>query len=516
MDDDLANHIRTGFAQLSQREVLQSPPTVLLGVSDEAGALLAGLGLATVFDLGLSPLFDAARRLVAGAAGEDPILATGLVPAGLVDGGTDVELDAIANKPVLVLAGIDEARALQIRSSMHVETVRDLALWPPYRAAAAIVDRTLNPDPPHPDSEAPSDLVPATGRYPTDRIFYNAHVLVPPHADDRPDVRCRRRSQQGDRRAPTQDQGPRDLGPRRSVGFAADADHTEARRGPDLRPELVPGRDGARPTPVLATTRSGESTKLAVVDWRRRTNASLDEAVSQTESLTNTMTQSRAVAEVASAVVKEVQSGTSEITTDATSGSIGAGGGAVLGGPALVGGTAAASASSATTTGVFTSTGERGVTAEMQQFVSDATHQQAFSSRNRHAATVSEAYAEERESISTRTVSNYNHMHAMTVQYYEVVQLYRTMLRLASVKRVLFVPFALLDFDDEQVILRTSPSVGARDGGSLRPRPPAPCLGCGDRVARPPPPPDLRRRSRGHQEGTTAGGQVGREAERAR
>ena len=279
---------------------------------------------------------------------------------------------------------------------MHVETVRDLALWPPYRAAAAIVDRTLNPDPPHPDSEAPSDLVPATGRYPTDRIFDNAHVLVPPHADDRPDVHADGGHNRGTAELPPKikdlaTSGPVDLsGSPRML--------TTPRHGAVLTfaQSWFPVGTALGQLLYSLPLAPGESTKLAVVDWRRRTNASLDEAVSQTESLTNTMTQSRAVAEVASAVVKEVQSGTSEITTDATSGSIGAGGGAVLGGPALVGGTAAASASSATTTGVFTSTGERGVTAEMQQFVSDATHQQAFSSRNRHAATVSEAYAEER------------------------------------------------------------------------------------------------------------------------
>ena len=60
----------------------------------------------------------------------------------------------------------------------------------------------------------------------------------------------------------------------------------------------------------------------------------------------------------------------------------------------------------------------------------------------RHASTVSEAVAEERESISTRTVTNYNHMHALTVQYYEVVQMYRTELRVQQARRLLFHPFS--------------------------------------------------------------------------
>jgi hypothetical protein len=101
----------------------------------------------------------------------------------------------------------------------------------------------------------------------------------------------------------------------------------------------------------------------------------------------------------------------------------------------------------------------------MQQQISDSTHQQAFSSRNRHASTVSEAVAEERESISTRTVTNYNHMHALTVQFYEVVQIYRTELRTEQARRLLFIPFQTLDFSDEQVILRYRSALlaGAQD-----------------------------------------------------
>lgn len=34
----------------------------------------------------------------------------------------------------------------------------------------------------------------------------------------------------------------------------------------------------------------------------------------------------------------------------------------------------------------------------------------------------------------TRAITNFNHMHALTVQYYEVVQLYRTTVELARIK----------------------------------------------------------------------------------
>jgi hypothetical protein len=43
-------------------------------------------------------------------------------------------------------------------------------------------------------------------------------------------------------------------------------------------------------------------------------------------------------------------------------------------------------------------------------------------------------------------VANYNHMHALTVQYYEVVQIYRVVTGLHAFRRVLFIPFTLFDF----------------------------------------------------------------------
>ena len=51
----------------------------------------------------------------------------------------------------------------------------------------------------------------------------------------------------------------------------------------------------------------------------------------------------------------------------------------------------------------------------------------------------------------TRSVANYNHMHALTIQYYEVVELYRIAVALSEAERCLFIPMKLLDFDDKVV-----------------------------------------------------------------
>jgi len=86
--------------------------------------------------------------------------------------------------------------------------------------------------------------------------------------------------------------------------------------------------------------------------------------------------------------------------------------------------------------------------------VVDRTHQASPSVRSRRASIVREASQSEREQISTRTVTNYNHMHALTIEYYEVVQLYRMAVELTEAERCAFIPMKTLDFRNQQVVER--------------------------------------------------------------
>lgn len=45
-------------------------------------------------------------------------------------------------------------------------------------------------------------------------------------------------------------------------------------------------------------------------------------------------------------------------------------------------------------------------------------------------------------------------MHALTVQYYEVLQVYRTKASLAKVDKVVFIPVKLMDFKNDDLIRR--------------------------------------------------------------
>ena len=182
----------------------------------------------------------------------------------------------------------------------------------------------------------------------------------------------------------------------------------------------------------------GESTRLAVIDYERRTSGSVTEAVDQTERLSNSILQSRAISEITDAVATESLEGfsltKSESQSDLSGEAIGGGGPCLLAGGAIGGSN---NRSRATT--VSTSQGRREVSTHLQQNVRNATQQHAASARSRRAATITETSLQESETISTRTVTNYNHMHALSVQYYEVVQLYRTELRLNRAEGCLFI-----------------------------------------------------------------------------
>jgi hypothetical protein len=226
----------------------------------------------------------------------------------------------------------------------------------------------------------------------------------------------------------------------------------------------------------------GESTRIAMVNWSRRIRGTSADDTTQTELMAADIGRARSMGEVTSSVAREAQSGFSgsaSVATENQSGTttgqsnvgVSAGGkspgllasigAAIFGGEgasAQVGfgssssGTSSANSTATTNaTGWASSNGSRSLNAEMQQNISDRTHQAANSVRNRRATTVTESSQEESEKLSTRVVTNYNHMHALTIQYFEVVQIYRVMVELSRVTRCLFLPMKLVSFTNTTI-----------------------------------------------------------------
>lgn len=51
-------------------------------------------------------------------------------------------------------------------------------------------------------------------------------------------------------------------------------------------------------------------------------------------------------------------------------------------------------------------------------------------------------------------IANYNHSHALSINYYEVVQVFRVEVRLAKAEQVLYVPMSLPNFNDPNIVRR--------------------------------------------------------------
>src|SRR5690606_10850355 len=63
---------------------------------------------------------------------------------------------------------------------------------------------------------------------------------------------------------------------------------------------------------------AGESTRIAVVDWSRKTSAGQTELLGETEDLSQDATRNRSISEVTEAVAKEAQSGFSRTESEST------------------------------------------------------------------------------------------------------------------------------------------------------------------------------------------------------
>lgn len=164
----------------------------------------------------------------------------------------------------------------------------------------------------------------------------------------------------------------------------------------------------------------GETVKLAVIDWSWDSLTKRDETTKLTENILHQTHRDRTITETVKAGLQELQRGSSFMGGKAHSG--GASGGAnlgVVGLGAAVGDTWSLGGSTAT------SQGSRNLAAENVQRLNDSFSQASSAQREINSTVVIQARQEEKESIQTRTFSNYNHSHTLTVLYYEVLRHYR-------------------------------------------------------------------------------------------
>jgi len=380
-----------------------------------------------------------------------------------------MSLAQLVAAPISTLASRFPVEKLdELAAALDLGSIHDLAAWPPYQAARDLLDRVYSPTLSNGsragdlvDPGTPPDLLPATGQYPTERVQYEV-LLFDSFVEDGP------------------------AQPARSLVKAGQLDVSKLGSSPEGF--TVPAIGG-----IVTYTQSwytkglslghlihgvalgpGETTRIAVIDWARRVSTTAAESIEELELLVEELSRSRSIGEITSAVARETQKGRSAAQSASSAMQYGEArsganlrdwdlfsslqnmfGLAVTSPGVQTSGSSLGIASDASGAASWsTTTGRRDVGASLAQDIVDRTHQEAHSARNRRASIVREVSQAESETVSTRTLTNYNHMHALTIEYYEVVQLYRTVVELTKADRCVFVPLKPFDFRDMNVIDR--------------------------------------------------------------
>lgn len=180
----------------------------------------------------------------------------------------------------------------------------------------------------------------------------------------------------------------------------------------------------------------GESVKLAILDWSWDNLTRRDEQTKLTEDVLHRTHRDRTISETVQAGLREMQHGSNFMGGVAHSG-----GGSGSGNVGVVGlGAAVGDAWSMGGT-TATSEGSRDLTAENVQRLSDSFSQASSAQREINSTVVVQARQEVRESIQTRTFSNYNHAHTLTILYYEVLRHYRLAVQWVRRRPAVLVPY---------------------------------------------------------------------------
>ena len=476
--------IRDEASSLTLVELLNKPVTILRGVSTASASALKKIYIEKILDLAASSIFMMAKQISDASQQESRLGILGNIPADMVDAeALSIPLNELYSKDISILKGIGPDTAKLLQKALSISTIRDLALWTPYLAAVTILNELYGlRDGVGDDPEAPQELVPRTGQLPTEKVQYNVVLF--------------------DRIFDGQDRStPLTIGKRSPLGKLGEILNKPA-SGPlpietagalDISLTIQePGFSKPALGAILTITQSwfthglalgqllhtialapGESTRIAMIDWSRAEKGNSEDNIGQTEWLDSTLDRKRTINEVINAVVKESQSGFSGTVGGGlgTGSSEGGGGAGVadleskVGFPLKVGAATGQSLGLGISAGGAASwansNGQRDIDAKMTQNVIDSTHQASSSVRNLRATRVVEVSQSESEKVSTRALTNFNHMHALSIQYYEVVQLYRTVVETTRVEACLFIPMKPLNFRDAAVRERFKRILGA-------------------------------------------------------
>ena len=189
----------------------------------------------------------------------------------------------------------------------------------------------------------------------------------------------------------------------------------------------------------------GQKKLLAVVDWERREENARTESLVATEALDNVLSRDRDINEIVRGAVTESTRGGSSASSGGFGGGFGLGfiAGAVGGLLGIGGGFSSADSSA-------WQDSSRSTAANALNQLRDRTVQSASSVRSQRSSVVQTVRQGERVTATTETVANYNHCHAITIQYFEVLRHLLVRQRLTDVQECLFVPLLMSRFTSDK------------------------------------------------------------------
>ena len=186
----------------------------------------------------------------------------------------------------------------------------------------------------------------------------------------------------------------------------------------------------------------GQKRQIAMVDWERRTTSARTEALDFEEQLDAFVSRDRDISEIVGSRLSEETSGGSRTSTWGVAGGIGAG--FIGSGFGIFGGVAGGAGGSSSRSWQDNA---RTFGASSLQQLRDRTTQRASAVRDERSTVIQTVGQGETVRAQTEVVANYNHCHAVTVEYFEVLRHFLVSQELADVRECLFVPLPIGVFD---------------------------------------------------------------------
>jgi hypothetical protein len=198
-----------------------------------------------------------------------------------------------------------------------------------------------------------------------------------------------------------------------------------------------------------------ESVNVAMIDWSRQDTILREDRVQAHEALFHEQRRDRTIEEAVSAALKESQSGYSLMGgyshADNARGSATV---PIYGIPVNL--NAATSNLGSLGGAIARTSGNRDITADSLQELHDRVRQATSVVRTLNSTVVIQATQQEQNVIQTRTVTNHNHCHALTIQYYEVLRTFKVVTEFEKRRRVVLIPYKIVSFEPSnwKIVLR--------------------------------------------------------------